>query len=188
MNFDSVTHYLRQDNPRLARHMQLILPATCSLEALREMAVLMHQRMTVTSVHALWIVYRQSGTGELPSTVLSAYRGDRRVWPLAVQSLMKQWAEPSVDEEGTCLRFVEHVLHHLHEQEQQWQWQLSTKAQTVSGYTRIIEYALEKFVKQGLESFHVEMDRQMASIRYEYNDTLLQRAYLAESTDHSQVS
>ena len=187
MNFDSVPHYLRQDNPRLARHIQLILPATCSLEALREMAVLMHQRMTVTSVHALWIVYRQSGTGDLPSTV-SAYRGDRRVWPLAVQSLMKQWAEPFVDEESTCLRYVEHVLHDLNEQEQQCQWQLSTQARTVSGYTRIIEYALEKFVQQELESFHVDMDRQMASIRYQYNDTLLQRAYLAECTHPSQVS
>jgi len=151
------------------------------------MALLMHKRMTMTIVHALWIVYRQSGTGELPSPV-SAYRGDRRVWPPEVQSLTKQFVEPSVNEDDTCLRYVEHVLNDLNEQHQQCQCQLSTKAQTVLGYTRIIEYALEKFVQQGLESFHVDMDRQMASIRYQYEDTLLQRAYLAESTHHSQVS
>ena len=117
-----------------------------------------------------------------------AYRGDRRVWPLAVQSLMKQQCtEPTVDAEGACLCFVENILHDLHEQEQHCQWQLLTRAQTVSGYTRILDFALQKFVQQGLELFRVDMDRQMASIRYHYNETLLQHAYLAECTDPSQV-
>jgi hypothetical protein len=103
--------------------------------------------------------------------------------------LTEQIFEPSVDEDAdACLRFVEHCLNDLSEQHQQCQCQLSIQTQAVHGYTRIIEYALEKFVKQGLESLHVDIDRQIASIRYQDNDTLLQRAYLAENPDHSQVS
>ena len=187
MNFESVPHHLCRENPLLSRHMQLIMPPNRSLEALREVALLMHKTMTMTIVHALWIVYRQSGMGELPLP-MSAYRGDCRVWPLEVQSLTKQLVEPSIDDDDACLRFVEHCLNDLREQHEQCQCELPIKTQAVLGYTRIIEYALEKFVKQGLASLHVEIDRQIASVRYRYSDTILQRAYLATKPDYSQVS
>ena len=186
MNFESVPHYLCQGNPLLSRHMQLIIPPNSSLEALREVALVMHKTMTNTIVHALWIVYRKSGIGELPLPV-SAYRGDCRVWPLEVQSLAKQLVESSIDGDA-CLRFVEHCLNDLREQQEQCQCELPIKAQAVPGYTRIIEYALEKFVKQGLASLRVEMNRQIASVRYRYSDTILQRAYLATKPDDCQVS
>ena len=166
--------------------MQLIMPPNSSLEALREVALVMHKTMTLTIVHALWIVYRKSGIGELPLPV-SAYRGDCRVWPLEVQSLTKQHVELSVDDDA-CLRLVEHCLNDLREQHEQCQCELPIKAQAVPGYTRIIEYALEKFVKQGLESLRIDIDRQIASVRYQYTDTLLQRAYLATKPDYCQVS
>ena len=186
MNFDSVPHHLCRENPLLSRHMQLIMPPNSSLEALREVALVMHKTMTITIVHALWIVYRKSGIGELPLPV-SAYRGDCRVWPPEVQSLTKQLVEPSIDDDA-CLSFVEHCLNDLSEQHEQCQCELPLKAQAVPGYTRIIEYALEKFVKQGLASLHVEIDRQIASVRYRYSDTILQRAYLATKPDYCQVS
>ena len=93
MNFDSVPHYLCQGNPLLSKYMQLIMPPNSSLEALREVALVMHKTMTITIVHALWIVYRKSGIGKLPSPV-SAYQGDCRVWPPEVRSLTKQLVEP----------------------------------------------------------------------------------------------
>jgi hypothetical protein len=188
MNFDMVPSYLRQESSLLYKHMYLILSPPCCLEALREVALLMHKMMTMSIVRTLWIIYRQSGTGELPSPV-TAYRGDRRVWPLEVQSLTKERVESSNDEDNddACLRLVEHCLHDLSEQHQQCQYELSVKTRVVHGYTRIIEYALEKFVKQELESLHVDIDRRRASVRYHYNDTLLERAYLAENPNESQV-
>ena len=186
MNLDSVPHHLCQGNPLLSAYMQLIMPPNSSLEALREVALVMHKTMTITLVHALWIVYRKSGTGELPSPV-SAYRGDCRVWPLEVQSLTKQLVEPSIDDDA-CLRCVEHCLNDLREQQERCQRELPIKTQAVPGYTRIIEYALEKFVKQGLASMRVDIDRQIASVRYRYSDAILQRAYLATKPDYCQVS
>ena len=185
MNFDSVPHHLCEGNPLLSRHMQLIMPPNSSLEALREVALVMHKTMTITIVQALWIAYRKSGIGELPLPV-SAYRGDCRVWPPEVRSLTKQLVEPSIDDDA-CLRFVEHCLNDLSEQHAQCQCELPIKAQAVPGYTRIIEYALEKFVKQGLASLHVDIDRQIASVRYRYSDTILQRAYFATKPDDCQV-
>ena len=187
MNFDSVPHHLCRGNPLLSRHMQLIIPSNSSLEALREVALVMHKTMTMTIVHALWVVYRKSGTGELPLPV-SAYRGDCRVWPPEVRSLAKQLVEPSIDDDDACLRFVEHCLNDLREQHEQHQCELPIKTRAVPGYTRIIESALEKFVKQGLASLQVDIDGQIASVRYRYNDTILQRAYLVTNPDYSQVS
>ena len=187
MNFDSVPHYLCRGNRLLSRHVQLIIPPNSSLEALREVALIMHKTMTMTIVRALWIVYRKSGMGELPLPV-SAYRGDCRVWPPEVRSLTKQLVEPSIDDDDACLRFVEHCLNDLREQHERCQCELPIRTQAVPGYTRIIEYALEKFVKQGLASLDVEIDRQIASVRYRYSDTILQRAYLATNPDYCQVS
>jgi hypothetical protein len=190
MNFNMVPSHFRQESSLLYKHMYLILSPPCCLEALREVALLMHKMMTMSIVRTLWIIYRQSGTGELPSPV-TTYRGDRRVWPLEVQSLTKERVESSNDEDNNddaCLRLVEHCLQDLSEQHQQCQYELSVKTRVVHGYTRIIEYALEKFVKQGLESLHVDIDRRRASVRYQYNDTLLKRAYLAENPNESQVS
>ena len=86
------------------------------------------------------------------------------------------------------VRLVEQCLNDLREQHEQHQCELPIKTRAVPGYTRIIEYALEKFVKQGLESLRVDIDRQIASVRYGYTDTLLQRAYLATKPNYCQVS
>ena len=173
MNFDIVPPSLRRSNPLFANHMQTILPSSSRLKALRQVALLVHKMMTIDMVHELWIVYRKSGTGELPSPV-SAYRGDLQVWITEVPSLTPQ--------------LVAHCLNDLSEQHQQCQRELSAKTQAMPGYTRIIEYTLAKFVKQGLKSFRMDIDRQIASVRYQYNDAILQRAYLAAKPNDHQVS
>ena len=73
--------------------MQLILPSTCSFEAVREMALLMHYGLSTDSRERV----------NPPSTV-SAYRGDRRVWP-AGSTIVGEvvFVEPSVDDAATCL-------------------------------------------------------------------------------------
>ena len=187
MDFDTVPDYLGQTNPLFATHMQTILPPANSLETFREVAILMHKMMTINIVHALWLVYRTSGIGALPSP-LSSYRGDRNVWPTEVQSLADQRIDPSVDKNDAYLRFVEECLNDLSEQNQQCQRDLRTKTQDLRGYTRTIEHALETFVRQGLQTLKIDMDWQISFVRYHYIDELMRRAYLAENPNDHQVS
>lgn len=187
IDFNTIPDYFSQRNAVFAKHMQIILPPASSLEAFREIGLLMHKIMTTNIVHALWIVYRKSGTGELPSSV-TAYRGDRRVWPMEVQSLVKEYANLSVDDHDACQQVVHRYLYDLKMQNQQWQRELRIKILTVPGYTRIIEYALERFVKQELQPLHIDIDQRIASVQYRYADEILQRAYLAENPNDKQVS
>ena len=187
MDFDVVPDYLCQTNPLFTTQMKILLPPTSNLQAFREIAILMHKMMTIGAVHGLWVIYRKSGTGELPSPV-SAYRGDRTVWPVEVKSLTKQHVETLVDNVDPCLRFVDQCLCDMKEKNRRCERELMTKAKVLPEYTRIIEYAMEKFVKEHLQSLSIDIDQQMATVQYQYTDEILQRAYLAENPNDSEVS
>jgi hypothetical protein len=147
--------------------------------------------MSIAIVHSLWIVYQKSGMGNLPSTTLPPPTNqiDRNIWPREVQSLMKQQSQVQyTNADDACLTFVNHCLQKLDDQSEQYRHELNVKTSRLCGYTRSMEYTIEKFIKQNLECIRIETDQQIALVQYYYTDQILERAYLSQNPNENQVN
>ena len=190
MDFDLVPDYLTKKNPAFGKKMSSLLPSTISLEELRDIAFLMHTIMSIEIVQSLWLVYQKSGMGQLQSTpLLPTSQMDRKIWPLKVQSLMKQQSHlQDINEEIGCLTIVNDCLQKLDDQSGQYRRELSAKTSRLRGYSRSLECTIEKFIKQNLQCLRIETDQQMALVQYDYTDQILKRAYLSQNPTDEQVS
>jgi hypothetical protein len=61
------------------------------------------------------------------------------------------------------------------------------KTSRLIDYTCSLKYIIEEFVQQGLQSLRTEIDQQIALVQYDYTDSLLKRAYLAQNPNENQV-
>ena len=189
IDFNTVPDYLSKSNQTLEKKIHSILPSTINVEELRKIALLMYKVISLDLVHSLWIVYRKSGMGELQSTTLIINQIHiKKIWPREVQSFMRlSKFQAHQNEDDPCLTFVNHCLRQFNDQSEQYRKQLNMKTSRLVGYTRSLEYNIEKFVQQGLISKRIEIDREIALVQYHYTDVLLKRAYLAQNPNEHQV-
>jgi hypothetical protein len=148
--------------------------------------------MSIKIVSSLWIVYRKSGTGDLPSSTLSINPLDRKIWPKQIQALVQSSHRSSIDQaaavdDDVCLTFVNDCLHELNMNHEQYRHELNVKTSRLLGYTRTMEDRIEKFVQQGLLTQRLDIDHQMALVQYHYIDELLHRVHLAQNPNEHQV-
>jgi hypothetical protein len=191
MNFEIIPDYLSSENQTFENKIHSIRPLTINMEELREAAILMHKIMTIDIIQSLWIVYRKSGIGDLPCTLPINYQYDTKIWPKEVQSLMKlqqsQIPKYINEHDNPCLTFVNYCLHDLEDKNAQYQRELNMKTSRLIDYTCSLKYIIEEFVQQGLQSLRTEIDQQIALVQYDYTDSLLKRAYLAQNPNENQV-
>lgn len=188
MDFDFIPDYLCNTNPSFENKIKCILPSTIKLEELRDIAILMHKIMSIGIVQSLWIVYRKSGLGNLPSA-LQINQLDRKVWPIKVQSLLQQSQMRYMDEDEACLIFVNHHLQQMNSQSDHYRHEFNVKTCNLrGGYSPSLEHILEKFIQQGLQYLRMDIEQQIAMVSFDYMDRILERAYSIEEPDHNQVS
>ncbi len=191
IDFDLIPDYLSKTNKSFEKKISCILPSTMNLDELRDIATLMHKTMSIEIVHSLWIIHQNSAMGNLSSTTLpAANQIDRKITPIQVQSLMKKQSPilPSINDHNACLTFINDCLDELNMKSNQYRHELKVKTSRLHGYTRSIEYTIEKFIKQNLECFRIDIDQQIASVQYDYTEQILKRAYLSQNPDENQVS
>ena len=188
INFDIIPDYLSKRNQAFEKKIHSILLSTINVDDLRKVAMLMCKIICLDLVHSLWIVYRKSGTGDLPSS-LAIHQVNTKIWPIEVQSYMKLTKfQCHTGEDNPSLTFVNHYLQQFNDQSKQYRIQLNTKTSRLMGYTRSLEHIIEKFVQQGLISKRIEIDREIALVQYHYTDVLLKRAFLVQNPNEDQVS
>jgi len=190
MDFDAIPDYLCKTNPSFEKKIHCILPSTTNLEELRDIATLMHRIISIEIIHSLWIIYRKSGIGDLPST-LPRQQSNRKVWPKEVRSLVKQQQSTRIEntnEDDIYLTFVNYCLQELNNKSQHYRQELNVKISRLSGYDRSLEHTIEKFVQQGLQSLRIETDQEIALVQYHYTDEILQRIYLTQNPNEYQVN
>ena len=178
MHLESTPAFLAKTHPSLEQKIRSIQPPIdLPLDDLRAIAILMYRLLAIDLVRSLWIVYRQSGTGNLPSNLPGHPNVDTRIWPVEVQANMHD--DP--------LAFVNRCLHTLDVRSEAYRSELRTKTGRWTSYTRSLECSLEQFVQHGLGPLRLEIDRHIAVVHYHHADGCLKRAYQAQKPNQSQV-
>ncbi|CAF4370944.1 unnamed protein product, partial [Rotaria sp. Silwood2] len=145
----------------------------------------MHKIISIEIVQYLWIVYRKSGIEELQSK-LPIHLSDTQLWPKEVHLFMKQFQIDHNHEENTCLTFIHQCLQEFNTTSEYYRRELNVKTSRLSGYSRSIDYIIEKFVQQGLQSLRIEINEQIAIVQYHYTNKIFQQVYRTQNPNENQ--
>ncbi|CAF2924809.1 unnamed protein product [Rotaria sp. Silwood2] len=146
----------------------------------------MHKIISIEIVQYLWIVYRKSGIEELQSK-LPIHLSDTQLWPKEVHLFMKQFQIDHNHEENTCLTFIHQCLQEFNTTSEYYRRELNVKTSRLSGYSRSIDYIIEKFVQQGLQSLRIEINEQIAIVQYHYTNKIFQQVYRTQNPNENQI-
>jgi hypothetical protein len=149
ISIDKVPNYLLDSNKAFEKTITPLLPTmtTSDLQEFRYVAILMHKIILLDIIHSLWITYRKSGMGDLPS-MLQANHSNTNVWPTEVQSLIKQKQIQNINEDEACLMFVNNCLQKLNDKNQEYRKELHFRTSRLRNYTPRIQQTMEKYIEQ----------------------------------------
>ncbi|CAF4134164.1 unnamed protein product [Rotaria sordida] len=184
--WQSIPDYLCSKNPSFETKFRTILPSTMNLDEIRDIAILMHKIMSIDIVQSLWIVYRKYGMEEIQSK-RPINVSDTKFWPKEVSSLMKQLKNDNIIDESSCLIFANQCLQELYNKKEHYRHELNVKTTRLSGYNCNMEYTIEKFVQQGLQSLHIEINEYIATVQYHYTNLIFQHTYFAQNPNTNQI-
>lgn len=198
IDLDSIPHYLLKTNPDFqSKISSSILPSTTmmDLEDLRNVAILMHQILSIELIESLWIVYKKMGVGQLVCAIPLSISDtiNRKIWPKEVQSYVKQSSMSTTtstadNEYDACLMVVNSCLDELTNKSYHYRKKLNDLTSRLHQYSRSLECIIEKFVQQNLQqSLRKKIDQDILLIQYYYTDQLLQHAYLSQNPNENQV-
>ncbi|CAF1508620.1 unnamed protein product, partial [Rotaria sordida] len=185
--WQSISDYLCSKNPSFEKKLRTILPSTMNLDEIRDIAILMHKIMSIDIVQSLWIVYRKYGMEEIQSK-RPINVSDTKFWPKEVSSLMKKLKNDNIIDESSCLIFANQCLQELYNKKEHYRHELNVKTTRLSGYNFSMEYTIEKFVQQGLQSLHIEINEHIATVQYHYTNIIFQQTYFAQNSNTNQNS
>lgn len=190
MDFDITPHYLAEEDPTLENMLRsLAEPCLPLLNKLRPIAVLMHKIQCIELVRMLWLIYRQSGTGNLP-TPFPIDRSSAKIWPEEVRSAALSQTDSwtmDLDEDDRCLSFVDEQLGDLLGHLAKYELILQSKQRSVTDYTPTIDGELRKMVHRGLEFQRKEIALHRDMVEYDFIDMLLKRNYEGLELNPQQV-
>lgn len=190
MDFDITPHYLAEDDPTLENTLRsLAEPCLPLLNKLCPIAVLMHKIQCIELVRMLWLIYRQSGTGNLP-TPFPIDRSSAKIWPEEVRSVALSQTDSwmmDLDEDDPCLSFVDQQLGELLGHLAKYELVLQAKQRSLSDYTPAIDGELRKMVHRGLEFQRMEVGLHRDMVEYDFIDTLLKRNHEGLELNPQQV-
>ncbi|CAF4381635.1 unnamed protein product, partial [Rotaria sordida] len=112
---------------------------------------------------------------------------DTKLWPKEVSSLMKQLKKDNIIDESSCLIFANQCLQELYNKKKHYRHELNVKTTRLSGYNCNMVYTIEKFVQQGLQSLHIEINEHIATVQYHYTNLIFQHAYFAQNPNTNRI-
>lgn len=194
MDFDVIPDYLAEHNPYLQTKLQSLSVAWLShIDELREIAILMHKIKSIEMVRSLWMIYRRSGTGNLP-TPFPIDPFDSKIWPEEVRSLAlshiqtrNQQRNDDHEDDNLYLSFVDQQLTELFTHITTSEQQLRLKQESLNGFNATIEAFLMKIIMEGLEFQQMEIELHINMVEYDFIDTHLKRQYQGLELDQKQV-
>lgn len=192
MDFDIIPDYLSENNPYLETKLQVLSVSWLSkIKELRDIAILMHQIKSIELVRSLWLIYRRSGTGNLP-TPFPIDRSDSKIWPEEVRSLAlshRQFRHQHLDDEDEdpYLAFVDQQLMELLTHITNFEQKLRIKQNSLSNFDTTIEAYLVKIIQDGLECQRMDIELHIDMVEYDFIDILLKRQYQTLALDQKQV-
>ena len=188
IDIEKVPKYLFKSDESLEQTIGPLLSTITKtdLHELRYIAILMHRIILLEMIHGLWITYRNSGMGQLPSTSQGNHQ-NKKIWPTEIRSFIRQKEMKDSNEDEACLTLVNKCLQKLDDKGQEYRKELQSRTSTLRYYTPILGQAMEKYVQQQLLYQRLEYDRQDAMIHYHYTDRLLKDQYLALDPNEEQV-
>ncbi|CAF1442208.1 unnamed protein product [Rotaria sordida] len=157
-----------------------------NLDKIRDIAIRMHKIMSIDIVQSLWIVYRKYGMEEIQSK-RPINVSDTKIWPKEVSSLMKQLKNDNIIDESSCLIFANQCLQELYNKKEHYRHELNVKTTRLSGYNCSMECTIEKFVQQGFQSLHTEINEHIATVQYHYTNIIFQQTYFAQNPNTNQI-
>jgi hypothetical protein len=190
---DEIPNYLSKTNQSFQTKIYSIQPTTNNVEKLRSIAILMHQIICTDMIHSLWEIYRKSGIGELDIT-LTVDELDKKIWPKQILSFIEQYklkdttTTTTINDDHICLRLVNDYLRKLKEKHEAYRQELRLQTSCLSDYTANMEECIQKFIEEELSCLRIEIDCQIALVKYSYMDRILQQQYLMQKPTDIQVN
>lgn len=189
MDFDVIPDYLADTNPYLETQLRALSDSwLVHIKALRDIAIVMHQIQSIELVRSLWMIYRQSGTGNLP-TPFPIDPLDSKIWPEEVRSLAlahRPTTNPQLDDD-LYLSYVDQQLLALFTQMTDLQQRLRLQQDALASFNATIEEFLAKLIYDGLAFQRMDIEMHIHMIEYDFIDTLLKRQYQGLALDPKQV-
>lgn len=184
--FHLTPDYLSMKTCSLKNETNSILPTSLSFQEINDIAIMMHQILSIDLIQSLWLIYHKSMTGTLQCS-LSFNHLDRYVCPRKVRSYMKQCQIENIRDQEIALNFIHRCQQQLNYQNEKYRRDLNQKTCSLIGYTPYINETIEKFVEQGLQSFRIKINQKIALQQYDYTNELLRRAYVTLKPNPNQV-
>ena len=200
MTSGAVSFFLKSNSPDYLTPgnsaFEHMIQGTCSnstnaitIEELRPIAILIHQRTIIALEVAQWFTCLKSGTGILKEGL----RGPQ-LWPTIVKVTMHNSSKHDISgdpvmttiSDEMCLIFVQEYLHRLEAQQKQYQIELEQLSHAIDGYQITLEPILQSWIQQRLQPLQAEYDYKIALIKYNYEDNRLEHE-LQQQLAHHQV-
>ncbi|CAF1506721.1 unnamed protein product [Adineta ricciae] len=189
INFNETPYYLSKKNPSFEQIIYHVLPRTTHVENFRSIAVLFFKSLALELVRSLWIVYRQSGLGEL-ETALDTKGIDAKIWPKEILNLIQDY-EPNIknkDLNHICLAFVNECLQQMTTKDQEYQHELRIWTTSLTDYTSTLDQMIKKFVDDGLRGLRLEVSCHIAMTHCYYQDEILKQQFLVHNPTDEQIA
>ncbi|CAF1561356.1 unnamed protein product, partial [Rotaria sordida] len=93
----------------------------------------------------------------------------------------------NIIDESSCLIFANQCLQEFYNKKEHYRRELNVKTTRSSGYNCSMEYTIEKFVQQGLQSLHIEINEYIATVQYHYTNLIFQQIYFAQNPNANQI-
>ncbi|CAF3403989.1 unnamed protein product, partial [Rotaria socialis] len=166
-----------------------------NIEDARTMAAIIDNLECVNVDKSLWIIYLQSGTGELQSEqrIITAVNSsvvvsNLQIWPAEVKAKMIKHGHttttnPNDIDHESCVDYVHRVLIKYQNLKTYYETNLQDIKQRLSYcLTDEIEQIIIKFVQQhGITLYRVPVEGLIAVVEYDYKDRLIQSEFYLEN-------
>lgn len=171
--------------------------SSISINNIQQIALFIHQAANVRIDREVMKAYLHSVMGTLKRSESHLIEGDRRVWPMQVQSIMLAQqkaagttvgASVTEDQQADCEKHLHQRLIEMNEKIQFHLNQFNEKKNNLIGFTSNIEQTIQSFVqKYGVKPLEMKRNLKIAMINYDYDSEILRRQYLQEKPNEYQV-
>ena len=140
-------------------------------EALRQIAISVYKIMLIQTHQLLWTTYRMAGTGQmvLQSGGPSVYSTPLSLWPKQIKRAVKAAGATETNVNEHSMAYVNKYLSEWNKQFKLHRTELNIKANKFTGYTLLLQKALEAYIERNLAVLRANIEHQVELVVYEYH-------------------
>ncbi|CAF2806208.1 unnamed protein product [Rotaria sp. Silwood2] len=205
---DQIPNYLTINHKAFVRMSECLLKnaPSITMSDIQEMALFVHHIEANRLKKNITNIYLKSVTGTLIEPELDLYDVDRRVWPMQVKSLMLSNQSMPVtsettttttttttmpmnqpDQQTACEKLINQRLEEINQEIKSYQEKLSTKKNSLVGFTLQMNETLQKFVQEyGINPLEMKYQLKEAIVKHDFELEILERKYSSEKPNEYQ--